>query len=180
MFPDNNLDFIRTRIYEIRTALMYSLSENIIKMPTSLISVLKVDDKGQIWFLMNRPSQAMEKSELRFPARLQFYRKGKPFHMQISGQASVVEEIAALNHLFSGTRTVRKVASNNLMVVKLKMSSIEYHEYEKVKKVKNPVGKVLQYLYASLFVPSNSYQALYNDQLNKLIPNREIQNSVYS
>src|SRR5688572_5006106 len=79
MIPDNNLEFIRTRIYDIRTALLYSLSDDIIKLPTSLISVLKVDDKGQIWFLMNRPQQAMEKDEQKFPARLQFYRKGKPF-----------------------------------------------------------------------------------------------------
>lgn len=181
MLADNNLEFIRARIYDIRTALMYNLSDKLIKTPTSLISVLKVDEKGQIWFLMNRPPQQMEKHEQRFPARLQFYRKGKPFYMQVSGQAAMVEEIAALNHLFSGPRTVRKVAANNLVVVKLKMNSIEYHEKEKVQKAKHPVGKMLQYLYTSLFVPSQSYQAVYNDQLKRLMPNpNAMQASTYS
>ena len=181
MLPDNNLEFIRARIYEIKTALMYNLSDKLIKTPTSLISVLKVDDKGQIWFVMNRPPQQMEKSEQRFPARLQFYRKGKPFYMQVSGQAAMVEEIAALNHLFSGPRTVRKVAANNLVVVKLKINTVEYHQQERVKKAKNPVGKMLQYLYSSLFVPSTTYQGMYNDQLKRLIPHHQaMQTGAYS
>ena len=180
MFPDNNLDFIRTRIYDIKTALMYNLSDKLIKTPTSLISVLKVDDKGQIWFVMNRPPQQMEKSEQRFPARLQFYRKGKPYYMSISGQAAMVEEIAALNHLFNGPRTVRKVAANNLVVVKFKMNSVEYHEQESAKKPKNAVSKMLQYLYNSLFVPSNTYQGMYNPELKRLIPNPQISTGAYS
>lgn len=180
MLPDTNLEFIRTRIYEIRTALLYSLSDKLITVPNSLISVLKVDDKGQIWFLMNRPQLKMERSEQKFPARLQFYKKGTPYHMAITGHACMVEEIAALNHLFNGARTVRKVASNNLVVVKLKMESVEYHEQVTAKKPKNALSKMLQSLYASLFVPSHSYQAVYNPQLNRLVPQQKGMERAYN
>jgi len=167
MIPDNNLEFIRTRIYDIRTALLYSLSDDIIKLPTSLISVLKVDDKGQIWFLMNRPQQAMEKDEQKFPARLQFYRKGKPFYMQVTGRASLVENMAGLNHLFSIPRTLRKAASHNLIVVRLKMDSVEYHEQPAVSKPMNTARRFLQYLYTSVFAPSHYYQTVYDDNSNE-------------
>lgn len=167
MIPDNNLEFIRTRIYDIRTALLYSLSDDIIKLPTSLISVLKVDDKGQIWFLMNRPQQAMQKDEQKFPARLQFYRKGKPFYMQVTGRASLVENMAGLNHLFSIPRTLRKAASHNLIVVRLKMDSVEYHEQPAVNKPMNTARRFLQYLYTSVFAPSHYYQTVYDDNSNE-------------
>jgi hypothetical protein len=168
MIQDNNLEFIRTRIYDIRTALLYSLSDDIIKLPTSLISVLKVDDKGQIWFLMNRPQQAMEKDEQKFPARLQFYRKGKPFYMQVTGRACLVENMAGLNHLFSIPRTLRKAASHNLIVVRLKMDSVEYHEQASASKPMNTARRLLQYIYTSVFAPSNYYQTVYEDNSNEI------------
>jgi len=174
MLPDTNLEFIRNRIYEIRTALLYSLSDEIIKLPTSLISVQKVDEKGQIWFLMNRTPQLMEKNEQRFPARLQFYRKGKPFYMQVSGHAAMVENIAALNHLFSAPRTIRKAVSHNLIVVKLKIDSVEYHERTVATKPMSTARKILQYLYTSVFAPSPYYETVYD------VPNGEVTANNYS
>lgn len=174
MLPDTNLEFIRSRIYEIRTALLYSLSDEIIKLPTSLISVLKVDEKGQIWFLMNRPPKLMEKNEQKFPARLQFYRKGKPFYMQVSGRAALVENMAALSHLFSATRTIRKAVSHNLIVVKLKMDNVEYHEKTVAGKPMSTAKKILQYLYTSVFAPSPYYDTIYD------VPRDEVPAHSYS
>lgn len=167
MFTDNNLSFIRNRIYEIRTALLYSLSDKIIKLPTTLISVLKVDEKGQIWFLMNRPLQMMEKNEQKFPARLNFYRKGKPFYMQISGDADFVENRAALSHLFSIPRTIRKAASHNLIVVRLKMTNIEYYEQSNSRPM-NTARRILQYIYTSVFAPSPYYQVNFDGRAEKV------------
>ncbi len=86
---DTNLQFIREKIYSVRTALMYSLSEEQIRLPNSLVQAEKVDDSGDLWFECQRPPVFPGHYSEAFPARLVFYKKGSSFNLEVSGKAYV-------------------------------------------------------------------------------------------
>lgn len=115
MAADNNLLFIREKIYEIKSAVMYTLSNDVMKLPNNIVSVVKVDDEGNLWFVCNPPMRAMDPSECVFPARLHFYRKGKYFHIEVSGKATVI------NNEFQENQTVDKP-----LLIKMNMANVEY------------------------------------------------------
>ena len=115
MAVDGNLQFIRERIYEIRSAVMYSMSEGVVKLPNSIVSVVKVDDEGNIWFVCSPPLRRLEASECVFPARLHFYRKGISFHVEVSGAATII------NQEFSENKTIDKP-----LLIRMSMTNVQY------------------------------------------------------
>jgi hypothetical protein len=118
MTPDNNLGEIREKIYQLRTAIMYSMSNEVCKLPNSIVTALRVDDEGQLWFLCPKPLQAVAEFEDSFPVRLHFYHKGVFFHLEVSGKASIVND----NYLSSEHRGAEQ------MLVRMSMSTVEYTE----------------------------------------------------
>jgi hypothetical protein len=112
---DTNLQFIREKIYEIKSAVMYSMSEGVVRLPNSIVSVVKVDDEGQLWFVCAPPARHLEASECIFPARLHFYRKGKFFHIEVSGKATIINQEFNKNQ-----------AADKPLLIKMSMTNIEY------------------------------------------------------
>jgi general stress protein 26 len=99
MATDSNLQFIREKIYQVRSAIMYSMSDEVIKFPNSIATAVRVDDEGQLWFLCKKPVQFVSECEQNFPARLKFYRKGISFFLEVSGKATIVNNNSSLNFL---------------------------------------------------------------------------------
>ncbi|MCW3116539.1 MAG: hypothetical protein JWM28_621 [Chitinophagaceae bacterium] len=161
MFNENNLSFIKERISEIRSALIYSLSNELIKIPTSIISILKIDDGGQLWFFIKRPPEMMLDTEKKFPARLQFYRKGKPYYLNVDGCAGI-DENTDLIHQFTddlgGESSL--VALQNMMLVKLKITKVEYHEQKQLTPNRSILQNILQKIYDAFTKPSYQYRPL--------------------
>lgn len=89
-FTDTNLQFIKTKLYHLHTALMYSQSNELIRIPNNVVSVLKIDDEGYLWFRYKVPVQYINEYEQNFPARLHFFRKGISYYMEISGKATII------------------------------------------------------------------------------------------
>lgn len=117
MSPDSNLQFIREKIYKVRSAIMYSMSNELIQLPNSIINAVKVDEEGQLWFLCNKPSKPVVHCPQTFPVRLHFYRKGTFFHMEISGKAEIVN-----NNYVGSTEEDRP------LLIKMNMVNVEYTE----------------------------------------------------
>ena len=161
MFQENNLAFIKERITEIRSALLYSMSDELIKLPTSIISILKMDDDGQLWFFVKRPSQLMHDTEKKFPAKLQFYRKGRPFYLMVSGCAGIDENNDLINTLSDDLEQgSSSLAMQNMMLVKLKITKAEYHEQKQPATKRGVLQNVFQYIHDALFKPSYQYHPL--------------------
>ena len=98
MTTDSNLTGIREKIYKLRTAIMYSMSNDLVKMPNSIITAVKVDEEGQLWFVSKSHLQNLDQCEQSFPVRLHFFRKGTNFFVVVSGKAFIVNNSeAALN-----------------------------------------------------------------------------------
>jgi general stress protein 26 len=120
MVKDPNLQFIREKIDMLRSAVMYVASAGPVKLGNDIITAVKVDEEGQLWFVTNRPSQLVDECEQNFPARLNFYRKGVDYHMEISGKATIVNKDYSFND--NSSHHAKK------LLVKLSMQQIEYTE----------------------------------------------------
>jgi len=120
MANDMNLRFISEKIYQLRSAVMYVNSNSIVKPGNDIVTAVKVDDEGQLWFFMNRPPQ-IEECEQSFPARLRFHRKGVDFFMEVSGKATIINS----NYSKNGTWASQ---NKGKVLVRLNMLNIEYSE----------------------------------------------------
>ena len=128
MFPETQLPFLQKKISELRSALFFSLGESVLRIPTTIVTALKVDDVGQIWFFVNRPMQNIQEFDRKFPARLEFCRKGKGFYLKILGKASIVNDPEELNGLVDVSPDIRAKAMGQLVLVKVKIQNAEYLE----------------------------------------------------
>ena len=119
-YPDTNLEFIRKKIYELNTALMYSMGNEPIRTPNAVITAQQVDDEGNLWFSFRSALPCLDAYEESFPVRLNFFRKGIPFHMQVSGKATVIKNGEKKQRYMPG--------DNHAVLMKMNMMYIEYAE----------------------------------------------------
>lgn len=117
MSKDPNLQFIREKINQVRSAIMYSSSDEVIRVPNNIVTAVKVDEEGQLWFVCDSPCYLPEQYPSSFPARLHFYRKGKFFHIEVSGPARIVNNVSS-----------DKSITGNGMLIKMEMKHIIYTE----------------------------------------------------
>jgi len=138
---DSNLHFIKDKIYEMHSAIMYNFSDEVIRLPNGIANVVKVDDEGQLWFICDQPAYQSEQYSGLFPVRLQFYRKGKLFHLEVSGPAEIVNDLRDENEVLA-----------NRLLIKMKMKNISYTETPE-KAGKDPrqwINKIYRFLSSHL------------------------------
>jgi hypothetical protein len=150
MEADNNLEFIREKIYEVRSAIMYNMSNAVIKIPNNIVNAVRVDEEGNLWFLCQKPMQFIAECEQHFPARLKFYRKGISYFLEVSGKASIVSNTPQKHKL--GDRVNYKEA----VLIKMSMLNIEYNEVEE-KKTPQLAWLDKMYKWFSWLTPAHSY-----------------------
>lgn len=126
--PQHQLSFLQDKIREIGSAIFFNLSDAVLKLPTSIVSTLTVDDFGYVWFFVQRPKQHLQEFEMAFPVRLDFYKKGKSYFLQVSGKGWVVNDPDELNSVVSIPEELREVASSEMVLVKVKIMKAEYFE----------------------------------------------------
>ena len=83
---------LKSKIMELQSALFFTESASILKLPTHVISDVEMDEEGQIWFVIPRPMQQIEAFEKEIPAKLDFFKKGKDFFVKITGTAFLIAD----------------------------------------------------------------------------------------
>ncbi len=148
MTSDPNLQFITGKIATLRSAVMYSMSNSLVKLPNDIVTFLKVDEDGQLWFLSHLPSQSLNECEQVFPVRLHFFRKGYDFFVEVSGKATI------MNNSFSDNSFNTPGLDNRKSVlIKMTMSNIEYtepHANKSKTKIEQLAGKCYQWMLSNL------------------------------
>lgn len=122
MTSDTNLQFIREKVVQLRSAVMYASGKEPVKIENDLVTALEVDEEGQLWFVANHPPCHADEDEQCFPARLRFYRKGFDYYMEVSGKATVINNNYSFTDTFNGFRKSKK------MLLKMAMANVEYTE----------------------------------------------------
>ena len=128
MATNQQLNFLQEKIQEIGSAIFFNLSDSVLRFPTSIVSTLKVDDYGFVWFLIQKPIQNLTEFEMEFPVRLDFFRKGKNYFLQVSGKAWVVNDPEEINTLEILPAEAMHPPMNEMVLVKVKIMKADYYE----------------------------------------------------
>lgn len=89
---DKKLRFLQKKIGEISLAMFRAETDPLFQLPNNIITPLRTDDEGNVWFLTSykgEPAKAMDDS---FPACLEFYKKGVDGRLFANGQASIIKD----------------------------------------------------------------------------------------
>lgn len=89
MTTDYHLCFLRQKLMAIKTASMLNLGNQPLKLPNDIVTLLKADDNGQLWFACHKPRGEVRQYEQNFPARLFFYQKGVEYYVEAKGVAFI-------------------------------------------------------------------------------------------
>jgi hypothetical protein len=127
MATNQQLNFLQEKIQEIGSAIFFNQSDSVLKLPTSIVSTLKVDEYGFVWFFVQKPRQQVREFETEFPARLDFFRKGKTSYLQVMGKGWVVSDPEEVNH-FANLPQETLTALQDMLLVKVKIMRAEYYE----------------------------------------------------
>ena len=151
MIQDMSVSVLRGKIQELENALFMSESNALVSLPTHIVRVSEVDEEGNVWFIIPKPTQVVESFSKEMPAKLDFFKKGTSFFLKISGVASIVwtaKEMkeANLSEEFSGSLKKGNVA------VKVKVELTEYIE-KAPKATSNPLLNVGSQVYNWLLNP---------------------------
>jgi general stress protein 26 len=152
MIQDMSVVFLSEKIKELENALFMSESKALVNLPTHIVRITEVDDEGNIWFIIPKPTQVVESFSKEMSARLDFFKKGKEFFLKISGVATIVwsakdMKCANLKKQFSGS-----FEKDNMVAVKVKVESSEYVE-KTPKPSWNPIVNVGSQVYNWLLNP---------------------------
>lgn len=127
MQANQQLSFLQEKISEIGSAIFFNLSNSVLKLPTSIVETVKVDDFGFVWFYIQKPRQDLREFDKEFPVRMDFFRKGKNYFLQVEGKAWMVNDPEEINTLDDLTEEEKK-KNAEMVLVKVKMLKAEYHE----------------------------------------------------
>jgi hypothetical protein len=127
MDANQQLNFLQERIEEIGSAIFHNLSDAVLKLPTSIVTTLKVDEYGFVWFYAEKRSQKLNEFEQEFPVKLDFYKKGKGF-LQVMGKGYVVSDPEEMNTVVALPEDAKKLKEENCALVKVKILKAEYFE----------------------------------------------------
>src|ERR1700753_895666 len=126
MMPQSDLRFLQEKIQDLKNALFFSQNSSLLRIATTIVSVLKVDELGQMWFFVPRPQQALHEVDREFPVRLEFFKKGRDFFVHVSGKAFIVTEPEEINPLIYDD--IRELVGDNLVLIRVKMMKADYFE----------------------------------------------------
>ena len=127
MDANHQLSFLQQRIEEIGSAIFYNLSESVLKLPTSIVSTLKVDDFGFVWLAVQKPTQNLSEFEQEFPVKLDYYRKGTGYFLQVTGRGFMVTDPEEMN-LMTDLLDVKQPGNENMALVKVKIQKADYYQ----------------------------------------------------
>ncbi len=131
MNPNNQLEFITSKIQELETAVLHSHCNNVLNIKSAIVSAKQIDENGHIWFTVSKPLQEITQFEKQFPVALNYYKKGSSFFMNVFGVARIVhdpEELicADLNN------DIRNNSSDKILLC-VKILNANYYEKEPAK-----------------------------------------------
>jgi general stress protein 26 len=151
MIQELSAEVLLEKVQELENALFVSESNALVNLPTHIIRSSVVDQDGNIWFVIPRPTQVVESFSKEMPAKLDYFKKGKEFFLKISGVATIVwskEEMKKLN--LPGMLSFSP-DKDNVVAVKVKVELSEY--IEKTQKPANALKSVGSQVYNWLLNP---------------------------
>jgi hypothetical protein len=160
MDANHQLSFLQKRIEEIGSAIFYNLSESVLKLPTSIVSTLMVDDYGFVWFFVQKPKQQLSQFDQEFPVKLDFYKKGAGYFLQVTGRGFMVADPEEINAYVDLPEDVKNLTNENMALVKVKIQKADYYMTRSSQKAnwwQNAWQSFITWFRHNTYRPGNSY-----------------------
>jgi general stress protein 26 len=125
---NQQLSFLKEKIHQIGSAIFFNQSDAVLKLPTSLVTTMKVDEFGYVWFFIKKPHQDIKEFESEFPVRLDFFRKGVDYFLQVIGKGWMVTDPEEMYAFMETHEDIQPEIFNEMVLVKVKMQKAEYYE----------------------------------------------------
>jgi len=123
------LSFVEEKIRDLENALFFPTSDAVLKMPACVVRVLEIDELGQLWFVVPKPTQFVYTFEKIFPVKLDFFRKGRDYFMKILGKAFIVNDPEEINGIEGLSDFIKQRARRNeLVILKVQITHADYGE----------------------------------------------------
>ncbi len=117
---------IRSKIMELQSALFFTESASLLRLPTHVISSVGMDDEGQMWFVIPKPAQKIEEFEKEIPAKLDFFKKGTAFYVKVTGKAYLINDHAELkNNTAMSAEMLAKVENGKSLAVRVRIQDAD-------------------------------------------------------
>ena len=117
---------LKSQIMELQSALFFTESSSLVKLPTHVISESEIDAEGQIWFVIPKPAQHIEAFDKEIPAKLDYFKKGRDFFVKITGTAYLITDAAEIENNDSlSAELIAKMNDDQLIAVKVKIQVSE-------------------------------------------------------
>ena len=131
MHSNKDLQFISNKIAEIQVALFHCPSNSLLKIPSSVVHTLKVNDDGHVLFFLPRPKQLISQFDKDFPVEMNYFRKGVYASLHVFGKARIINDPEELleYELFPDEIT-RALSKDVLIVVKVLKADYNNHSVE--------------------------------------------------
>lgn len=121
------LAFIEEKVRDLENALFFSMSDAVLKIPTCVIKVLEADELGQLWFVIPKPPQFIHTFDKIFPAKLDFFRKGRDYYLKVFGKAFMVNDPEEINSIECLNEAIKQQARRSeTILIKVQMTHAEY------------------------------------------------------
>lgn len=125
MEANQQLGFLQEKIQELGNAIFFNLSDAILKLPTTIVKTLKVDDYGFVWFYVQKPQQNLQEFDSEFPVRMDFFKKGMSYFVQVMGKGWVVTDPEEMN---ISVNLPAGINQKDVALIKVKILKAEYFE----------------------------------------------------
>jgi general stress protein 26 len=171
------LSFVEEKVRDLENALFFSTSDAVLKMPACVVKILQVDEFGQLWFSVPRPTQFIYAFEKTFPVKLDFFRKGRDHFLKILGKAFIVNDPEDINAIEGLSEFVKiKARKNELVILRVKITHADYAE-------KNPAkisGRLLLNQIKMLFQQWFALARPQDPEFFRKIPTNPVHSPVYT
>lgn len=151
MNTHNQIDFLAQKINHLQTALLHIHSNSILKLPTSIVETLHVDELGCVWVAISKPTQYVHEFDRSFHVGLNYYKKGTPFYLNTYGIARVVIDPEEMNQVPIDMQS--KLSTRLLLCVRI----LEANYYENQPREEMSVFQKCKQTISELFAGSNEF-----------------------
>lgn len=149
MIPKNeNFDFLLKKIQEIKIARFKAEINSELRLPPNIISTLKTESDGTIWFFTSCNGYHAKKIDKRFFASLEYYQKGRDYSLKFSGTATIVED-----NIQPYTTAIKEnnYLPETFVLIQFKIKQAEY--YERKQQVNTSLKAKVRYIFGDFFFP---------------------------
>jgi len=150
---DLPLSFIQQKIDELQTALFSAISNTVLKIPSHIVTAAEADQQGRIWFAVPKPTQSVEVFDKEFPAKLDFFQKGKEFFLKIEGNASIMTDPKEMEQAGDIVEKLKlKLKHKQILIIQVEIQKANYFE-AKPDPYPNRLKNMMAQFYSWFFIP---------------------------